>query len=159
MASTLTVDNIVGATTAANVKILGHCVAMYHHTIDPGSQSTASGSLVATGLTITLTPKYSNSKFLLWASMHECYICAANKAIGLALAKNGVRLFDTDNATLGYSSSSQNYFNVNLHGMDTPNTSSAITYSVMARSIYPPQTVAWNGDNTPSFFTIMEIAQ
>lgn len=157
--SKLYVNQIVEANSGYGVQIPGHCVAMYHHTIDPGSQSTTSGTLVETGLTITLTPKYSNSKFLLWASMHECYIGANNKAIGLTLAKNGVRLFDTDNATLGYSTSSSNYFNVNLHGQDAPATTSSITYSVMARSIYPPQAVAWCGDNTPAFFTVMEIAQ
>jgi hypothetical protein len=158
--STLSVDTITGQTAAGNVKMpAGHIVATYHHSIDPGSQSTTSQTLVETGLTITLTPKYQNSKFLMWASMHECYIGAANKGIGLALAKNGSRLFDTDAATLGYSSSSNNYFNVNLHGQDAPATTSSITYSVMVRSIYPPQSVAWCGDGTPSFLTVMEIAQ
>ena len=158
--STLSVDTIQGQTTAANVKMpAGHIVATYHHSIDPGSQSTTSATLVETGLTITLTPKYQNSKFLMWASMHECYIGAAQKAIGLVFAKNGTRLFDTDNATIGYSASVYNYFNVNLHGMDTPNTTSQITYSVMVRSIYPPQVVNWCGDNTPSFLTVMEMSQ
>ena len=92
MASTLTVDNIVGATSASNIHIPGHCVAIYHHTRDPGSQSTTSTTLVETGLTITLTPKYSNSKFLLWASMHECYIGAASKAVEFKIYNRGVRI-------------------------------------------------------------------
>ena len=137
----------------------GSVLQVIHHTIDPGSQSTTSGTLVETGLPINITPTATSSKMLILACMHECYVGTAQKAIGLAIAKGGTRLYDTDNATIGYSSSSSNYFNVNLHGMDTPNTSSAITYSVMARSIYPPQTVAWNGDNTPSFLTVMEIAK
>ena len=156
--STLYVNKILEETTNNGVQIPNHCVAMYHHSIDPGSQSTASGTLVESGLSITLTPKASNSKFLLWASMHECYIGAANKGIGLALAKNGSRLLIQTLATLGYSSSSNNYFNVNLHGQDAPcSTTSSITYSVMVHPLYPPQSVAVA--MAPSFLTVMEIAQ
>ena len=159
MASTLTVDNIVGATSASNIHIPGHCVAIYHHTRDPGTQSTVSTTLVETGLTITLTPKSVNNKFLLWASMQECYVGASQKAIGIAFAKNGSRLYDTDSATLGYTAAGgANYINVNLHAMDTPATISSITYSVMVKSVYG-DSVGWHGDNTPAFFTVMEIAQ
>jgi hypothetical protein len=159
MASTLTVDNIVGATSSSNIHIPGHVVTMYHHNIDPGSQSTASTTLVATGLTITLTPKSNTSRFILFASMHECYVSASANAIGFAIAKNGSRLFDTDGGTLGYhSSGGSNYFNVNLQAYDEPATTSSITYSVLVKSAYG-QSVGWCGDNTPAFFTVMEIAQ
>ena len=159
MASTLTVDNIVGATSSSNIHIPGHVVAMYHHNLDPGGQTTTSTSLVATGLTITLTPKTSTSRFILLASMHECYVGVSAKGIAFAIAKNGSRLFDTDNATLGYTASGgANYFNVNLHAYDEPATTSSITYSVMVKSSYG-SSVSYFGDNTPAFFTIMEIAQ
>lgn len=167
MASIINVDQINNAagTSAINIDssgntlIPGHVVAMYHHNIDPGSQSTTSQTLVATGLTITLTPKSATSRFVLFASMHECYISASANAIGFAIAKNGSRLFDTDNATLGYTASGgANYFNVNLQAYDEPATTSSITYSVLVRSIYGTS-VSWCGDNTPAFFTVMEIAQ
>jgi hypothetical protein len=157
--STLYVDTINEKTSGNGVQIPGHVVAMYHHNIDPGSQSTTSQTLVATGLTITLTPKSATSRFVLFASMHECYVSASANAIGFAIAKNGSRLFDTDGATLGYTASGgANYFNVNLQAYDAPATTSSITYSVLVKSVYGTS-VAWCGDNTPAFFTVMEIAQ
>jgi len=66
MASTLTVDTIVGATTAANVKLpAGHTVqtVLAHH---PNQSSTTitSTSFVGTGLNVNITSKFANSKFL-----------------------------------------------------------------------------------------------
>ena len=66
MASTLTVDNIVGATTAANVKLpAGYTVqtVLAHH---PNQTATtiSSTSYVGSGLNVNITSKFANSKFL-----------------------------------------------------------------------------------------------
>ena len=62
MGSTLTVDNIVGATTAANVKLPAGSILQtttsFSHGVAIASSST---SLVGTGQTATITPKYNNS--------------------------------------------------------------------------------------------------
>jgi len=170
MTSIIKVDTLQkanGATpTAADLGInitttsmpTGGVLQVKHHTIDPGTGSTTSQSLIETGLTVTITPRDANSKFLLLASMHECYVGASSRAIGFALARNGSRLYDTDGATLGFTSSAgANYFNVNLQAYDSPATNSQVTYSVMVKSMYGTN-VSWNGDNTPTFFTVMEIA-
>jgi hypothetical protein len=95
----------------------------------------------------------------LWASIHECYVSASQKSIGFAFAKNASRLYDTDDATVGYTAAGgANFFNVNLHAMDTPATVGSITYSVMIKS-KTGDSVGWHGDSTPAFFTVMEIAQ
>jgi len=70
MASTLTVDNIVGATTAANVKLPAGGIVNYglvEYSIGTGgSQSYTSTSYTdITGATISYTPKYSGSKCLI----------------------------------------------------------------------------------------------
>ena len=70
MASTRTVDNIVGATTAANVKLPAGGIVNYASTEysigTGGSQSYTSTSYTdITGATITYTPKYSGSKCLI----------------------------------------------------------------------------------------------
>jgi hypothetical protein len=135
----------------------GSILQVKHHTIDPGTQSTTSLSLVESGLTVSITPKASTSKFLILVSMHEIYIDSSNKAIGIVIAKNGTPLNDTDRATLGFHGGGVNYFNVNLHAYDAPNTTSEITYSVQVKSTYG-SSVRWNGDNTPTFLTVMEIA-
>ena len=67
MASTLTVDNIVGATTAANVKIPGTIVQVVGRT---GGSRVSTGNMNSwtdANMDLTITPKFNNSKFLVTA--------------------------------------------------------------------------------------------
>jgi hypothetical protein len=62
MASTLTVDNIVGATSSSNIHIPGSVVQIQSSS-NGDSWSTTSGSYVTiTDMTVTITPKFSTSK-------------------------------------------------------------------------------------------------
>ena len=158
MSSILKVSEIQDAAGKKILQNTGSVLQVKNHTLDGGSQSTTSTSLVGSGLTLNITPTSSTSKFLILASMHEIFIADAQKAIGIAIARDGTRLHDTDAATLGYiTGATNNYFNVNLQAYDSPSTTDTITYSVMVRSIYG-SSVAWNGDNTPTFLTVMEIS-
>ena len=171
MASELTVQTLRGPTSGgdANKVIIpsgqtlyapGHVLQVKHHTIDPGSQSTTSTTLIDNGLNITITPKSASSSFLIMMCMNECYIAGPNNAVGFAIHRDGYGTVsgDTDNATIGYIAATNNYFNYNLHCYDSPNTTSAITYRGKLKSRYANTTVNWNGDNTPTFLTVMEIA-
>jgi len=172
MAGILSVQQIQGLATAADPTTVeissghtlyapGHVLQVKHHTIDPGSQSTTSTSLVNNGLNITITPHNANSSFLIMMSMNECYIPGAQNAMGHAIHRDGHGTVsgDTDNGTIGYiTGASNNYFNYNLHCYDSPNTTSAVTYRGKIRSRYANTTIYWNGDNTPTFLTVMEIA-
>ena len=61
MASILTVDNLVGKTTANNIHIPGHVVQVVDgRTISYTNHATTSYS--NTNLAVTITPKYANSK-------------------------------------------------------------------------------------------------
>ena len=67
MASTLTVDNIVGATTAANVHLPGTVVQVVGRT---GGARVTTGTLntwTAANMNLTITPKFNDSKFLVTA--------------------------------------------------------------------------------------------
>ena len=72
MASTLTVDNIVGATTAANItmpaamKSTGTPIQVVHATVQTHPQY-SSTSYVATDVQVAITPKFADSKFLIEA--------------------------------------------------------------------------------------------
>jgi hypothetical protein len=164
MSSIIKVDQIqttAGGTPTASdlgLNVEGNILQVKHHVIDPGTQSTTSTSLVATGLTVDITPKSTASNMLILVCMNECYVSVSNDALSFAIARNGSRLSDTDNATLGYhSSGGSNYFNVNLHSYDSPNTTSQVTYSVLVKSRYG-RSVKWCSDNTPAFLTVLEIA-
>ena len=62
MGSTLTVDNIVGATTAANVKLPAGAVLQTKQFVHPTADSITSTSFTNSSVTVNITPKYSTSK-------------------------------------------------------------------------------------------------
>ena len=68
MGSTLTVDNIVGATTAANVKFPAGSVLQVVQG-EVLTQITNSSSSYGDVVTKAITPKYNNSKILIQLSL------------------------------------------------------------------------------------------
>ena len=69
MGSTLTVDNIVGATTASTIKIPGHVIQVVNvDKLDTGSANVTLPTWADSGLTCTITPKFNNSKILVQAN-------------------------------------------------------------------------------------------
>ena len=66
MASTLTVDNIVGATTAANVKMpAGHLVQRQSTKFSTAYTNTTTSLSDIGGATLTFTPKFASSLLLI----------------------------------------------------------------------------------------------
>ncbi len=136
----------------------GHVVQFEFHQHDPGTGSVSSTSLVDTGLTLNITPKFSNSYFYIIASMYESYTASANSSIQYAINRNGTIIGDHQGATVGYQSTGPHYWNTTLTFVDTPNTTSTLTYKIQAKSPYG-HTVYHNGDNTQTHLQVMEIAQ
>ena len=64
MASTLTVDNIVGATTAASVKTPAGTVLQTQVNKYDTEVTTTSSTFAATGASVTITPKFATSHIL-----------------------------------------------------------------------------------------------
>ena len=64
MGSTLTVDNIVGATTAANVKTPAGTVLQTQVNRFSTQVESTSNSFAATGASVTITPKFATSHIL-----------------------------------------------------------------------------------------------
>lgn len=87
MASTLTVDNIVGATTSTNVKIPGTIVQVVGRT---GGSRVTTGTLSSwtdANMALTITPKFNNSKFLVTA-VQSMRIYGS----GVTVARGSIRL-------------------------------------------------------------------
>ena len=61
MASTLTVDSIVGASSSSTIHIPGHIIGYVHHDYNT-QQVISSNSYITTGLTVSYAAKYANSK-------------------------------------------------------------------------------------------------
>lgn len=162
MGSTLTVDNIVGATTAANVKLPAGSVLQTVYSQTTTSESTTSNSFVDTGLYVTITPKYSSSKILITASV-SLYNSSNNSAAAVTVKRGSTNL---SSASYGfgyiYIASGGGHVNQTpIEFLDSPSTTSSTTYRVQFSTGVGVNTgTAYISVNsTPSTITVMEIAQ
>lgn len=176
MASTLTVDNIVGATSSGSIHIPGTVVQTVLWTIPAQTRSTAGTSWsVSTVPTIantysvddyTLTKKFSNSKVILSASGHVDHNNIA--AGGGTGAFSTVALFlDSPETLLGAGQRFMRYNNdesyvYTFNGEDTT-TGLTKTYRLKCHSVadnmYFSRTATGNYSQNPFTIIIQEIAQ
>ena len=182
MASTLTVDNIVGATSASIVHAPGHVIQV-KQSVFTGVQTISSSSFTdITNLAVTITPSATNSKFLL--SFNLAYAAVLNAAPMFRFSGgnsgnfigdgNGSRnramlYFADDWGNNSATTFEQIAFMASHQYLDTPSTGSAITYKVQGRGdsnggIYINRTHAdvnssGEGGRGAASMTVMEIAQ
>tara|TARA_Y100000114_G_C11565762_1_gene233995 strand:- start:65 stop:598 length:534 start_codon:yes stop_codon:yes gene_type:complete len=177
MGSTLTVDNIVGATTAANVKLPAGCVLQCLQTIKTDTFDSSSLSAVdITGLSVTITPKYATSKVLVMFNVH---IVGDDSGTGLRLLRDSTTLSIGDASSnraqmtaIGYFSNntSPSAYNGGLTShviLDSPATTNATTYKLQGQVLssgFRVNKTRYNTDNGNasrgvSTITVMEISQ
>jgi len=159
MASTLTVDNIVGATAAGNVHMPGGVVQVVQGTYATNI-TISTGTYTFSGLTATITPKFNNSKILVQIEQQGCKALNANTGdINLRLQRNST---DVYKFALGYWYGSSAQFRGGISGcyLDSPATTNATVYRTMfAANDGGSCTVQNDNANTISTITLMEIAQ
>ena len=172
MASTLTVDNIVGATTAANVKFPAGSVLQVVQG-EVLTQITNSSSSYGDVVTKAITPKYNNSKILIQCS--GCATPQSGNALYFKLFRGSTEIGSGTGG--GYynvagaltnpgSSGGAVHFDVkgfSIQFLDSPATTSATTYKLQAAATNGTAKIGGRQDNTdiavPSRITLMEIAQ
>jgi hypothetical protein len=119
--------------------------------------STATTTLVDTGLTATITPRSTSNKILVIFCQSECNNSLANSGFVISLLR-GATVIGTPAIVAGYGGSSQN-ITIAATFLDSPSTTSAVTYKTQfARSVVNTGTIAVNGDSSTSTITLMEIA-
>jgi hypothetical protein len=160
MASTLTVDNIVGATTAGNVHMPGGVVQVVQGTTSTRT-AISTGTYTFTGLTATITPKFNNSKILVQIEQQGCKATLIQTGdINLRLQRNSTDIYKF---ALGYFYGNvTTEFRSGISGcyLDSPATTSATVYRTMfAANDGGSCTVQNDNANTISTITLMEIAQ
>jgi len=136
MASTLTVDNIVGATSSNSIHIPGHVLQVV--SAEKTDTMTISGAY-ADVLSATITPKYNTSKILIQVLLNAshthrysgCKLFRGSTQIALGDAIGSVsRVFmsidsNQDEATQAYIMRT-----MSGHFVDSPSTTSATTYKI-----------------------------
>ena len=161
MASTLTVDNIVGATTAANVKLPAGCVLQTVSANGGNSAVSFTGSTFTDiSLSASITPKYATSKILVKFNV----VSASNNGSGgsyqnkARILRGSTNIYEVGRAPWGNSVSGIGQM-LSLEYMDSPNTTSATTYKVQCANGSGSGNVTAHMGNSNAQVILMEIAQ
>jgi len=165
--STMRVDNITEKTSGAGVKIPGHVVQVVSNQITAWTP-TQSTSYVNTGVQLTITPKYNDSKILIIGTFNGVYTDSAAEYMHMALYRGSSNInvvTSTHGQNYGSGQAGQQYATALCHSyVDSPATTSATVYAFYMRS-NGGGTVGYNnygstGNNTSaSTIIIQEIAQ
>lgn len=170
--STLHVENLKGPTSGANAnKIIvpsGQTLYPAGHIIQVLSQeltaytATSSTSAIATGFTLTITPKSTASKIKCTVGFSGMFANDINSSASFYLHKNGsfhryLHSVATYSNPVNYSS------DPTMMTVDSPSTTSAVTYAIFWKRSVGTGNVNFNNygpanNETRSWFTVEEIA-
>ena len=149
MGSTLTVDNIVGATTAASVKLPAGAVLQTEYGNIPGTEvSSTANTYSDIGMQVSITPKFQTSKMLIHI-MFPVYLFGTNqtaeprgsvrivRSVGGGSFSSNVDFIDSSNYSFKQEFGASNFWCIdrgNFMHYDTPNTTSAVIYKVQFKN-------------------------
>ena len=165
MGSTLTVDNIVGATTAANVKMPAGYVIQTVNTANEVAAATQSTSFVSTTVTATITPKYNTSKILVicQCSLHQTTSGSTGSHVSAQIHRGSTAIGKATEVGTRELAGTGNADNVGgaycLKVLDSPSTTSATTYTIYMKALSSDVSATVNRNSSGSTMTLMEIAQ
>lgn len=160
MASTLTVDNIQGATATNTVDIPGHVIQVVQATYATETSSTSS-SYGDTGLTLNITPSNSSNKVLCIVSLGSSGVINSSGAdargrFKILRGSTDVHLVDVRSYDYGNSGSIQ-FTPGCITFLDSPATTSATTYKLQHAAV--SGTVRVCEGNRTIAMQLLEIAQ
>jgi hypothetical protein len=157
MASTLTVDNIVGATTASTVHAPGHVIQVVSVVNGTTESTSNSSSFVAhSGLVAAITPKFSNSKILVTLAFSYRTSNGTNNS-NFTLYRGSTNLLHSTKGTgTLFSGSSYYQGHQTISFLDSPNTTSSTSYQLRMMG---NTTTSVNTDGGHGTITLQEIAQ
>jgi hypothetical protein len=152
--SILKVDTINEKTSGNGVHIPGHVIQVVHQPFNT-SVNTTSTSFVTTGHAATITPKSSSSKILISVQGGSWYISAG--ASHVTLYRGNSNLADISGLALN---DDQKYIPHSFVYYDTPNTTSATTYTAYFRTNSSSNTAYYGFPTYGKMgMTVTEIAQ
>ena len=118
-----------------------------------------SSTFAATGLTATITPSSTSSKILVAVSQGGVYKDTnATQGVGIKLISTGSLSVVLSTRAAGDVSGIQSVGNVSGSVLDSPNTTSAVTYSTVFNSTSNANNVYVQVYSATSTITLMEIA-
>ena len=148
---------VVNGSVPYSVLPTGSVLQVINATYNTQVATTTTGTL--TGLTATITPKFSTSKILVLVDQAGCFNGSGTASVMfLALQRNGVTLQGFENFG-GYQSANQaqDFGSCSINYLDSPATTSATTYRTIVSSS-STGSVAVQYNASVSSITLMEIA-
>jgi len=115
---------------------------------------TSTSSYADTGLSASITPSSTSSKILVLVDQHVYF---STNGLSLKIVRDSTDVLTPPvNYTLHDNDSGNNRFYYPIHFLDSPSSSSSITYKTQG-ILHSSGTVYVQGDNNHSFMTLMEI--
>ena len=163
MSSTLYVDKVVEKTSAAGVHIPGHVIQVQQYQAGGSTLEVSTNNFTATSMTVTITPKFTTSKIILHASWPYWFAADSNNyCIGtIYRGSSNLGIGGYNGLTFNGPMRNSSYNNqAHMDYMDSPNTTSATTYTVYVRPYnYNTSLLRVGWTSQLSFLSAMEIAQ
>ena len=156
--STLSVDTITEQTTGSGVKIAGHVVQVATDLDTTTMTLSSDQNFHDTGLSISFTPKYSNSIILIQCMMGGEVYSSSNIGIGYKLLKDSTEVYNNDYALYNSSNNAQRIEQTPILYSETSGNTTARTYKVQVSRRAGGGNARLN-NYAESKMVIMEIAQ
>lgn len=121
-------------------------------------KTNATSTYVNVGMPVTITPKYNNSKILILYFVSGCYSGVLG-GMQFKLYKNGSAITDTFEDLQSYGGSSDVGGKYSGMFLDSPATTSSVTYEPYFVSRNPPVSVFIQNNNSYSNIILLEIQQ
>jgi len=121
--------------------------------------TSSSSTFADTGLTASITPKFSTSKILVLVNQTGCSKTVGNTTLGLKLLRNSTAIvtFEVDGGYTG--TTTTNYIGAcTTSYLDSPATTSSITYKTQFNSSVNIAQTGVQSSGCTSTITLMEIA-
>lgn len=161
MASTLTVDTIVGATTATSVKLPEGCVVQTVSADGPNSLVSFTGTTFTDiNLSATITPKFATSKILVKFN----FVNATNTGSSgswqnkTRILRGSTPIYEVHRSPWANPVTGAGQL-MHIEYMDSPSTTSATTYKVQCCNGSGSGNVSAHMGNSNAQVILMEIAQ
>jgi hypothetical protein len=159
---TLITTGTTGQVIASGALPIGSVLQVVNATYSTAASSSSS-TYADTGLTATITPKFSTSKILVLVNHNGCRKDTNNTILQLALFRSSTQISGIEGAGGNTNSTAVNGFGgTGITYLDSPATTSATTYKTQFKSQANNATVYINDNSTggspQSTITLMEIA-
>jgi hypothetical protein len=149
----------LSAVTSAGIPIRSGSVLQVIQTENSTQVDTTSSTYVSTGLTATITPSATSSKILVCAQVNGVYKDGSNQeGVGIRLKRGSSEIKVLAIRAAGDSSDIQSVGTVGADILDSPNTTSATTYSIDMKATGNAANAYVQVYGVTSSITLMEIA-